>query len=72
MHDMAPNPNRAFLAAEDAKARSMLLNIVPVSGKGVRWSTIWPRVLAQNVVRLTDLNRAANEIRKDGRLAFPN
>jgi hypothetical protein len=71
MHDMAPDPNRAFLAAEDVKARSMLLDIVPASGNGVRWSTVWPR-LAKNVVRLTDPNRAANEFRKDGSLAFPS
>jgi hypothetical protein len=61
MHDMAPHQNRAFLATEDAKARSMLLDIVPSTGRGVPWSTVWPKILAKHVVRLTNLNRAANE-----------
>ncbi len=70
MHDMAPDPNQTFLAAEYQKAREMLLEIVPPSGEGMIWSAVWPKVLARHVVRKTDLNRAANEYRKDGNLVF--
>ena len=71
MHDMAPDQNLAFLTAENANARAMMLDIVPSTGSGAAWSTIWPKVLAKHVVRLTDLNRAANELRKEQKLTFP-
>lgn len=72
MQDMAPDPNVLFLTAEVEKARHLLLSIVPKSGAGTAWGDIWPHVLANHVIRLTDLNRIANELRKNGHLIFPS
>lgn len=71
MHEMAPDPNKAFLAEEENKAEALLLNIVPTAGRGEAWGRIWPTVLARHVIRLSDLNKVANQHRKDGRLVFP-
>ncbi len=71
MHEMAPNPNKAFLAEEKDKAEAFLLNVVPMTGRGEPWGRIWPIVLARHVIRLSELNKVANQHRKDGRLVFP-
>jgi hypothetical protein len=65
MHDMAPDPHKLFLACELSEAKTLLLALIPASGS-VTWGSIWPQVLAKNVVRLTDLSRAANIFRKEG------
>ena len=72
MNEMAPDRNREFLKGEINKARSMLLDIVPKTSPGVPWERIWPEVLAKHVIRLTDLNKIANELRKGRRLIFPS
>lgn len=72
MHEMAPDPNKAFLAEEERKADRMLLDIVPTVGAGELWQRVWPAVLARHVIRLSSLNRIANDHRKAGRLVFPN
>lgn len=72
MQEMAPDPNAMFLTDEMEKARNLLLNIVPTSGIGRAWGDIWPHVLANHVIRLTELNRIANELRKSGYLLFPS
>lgn len=72
MQEMAPDPNMMFLTNEMEKARHMLLSIAPNSGTGVAWGDIWPHVLASHVIRLTELNKIANELRKSGHLLFPS
>lgn len=72
MQYMAPDPNVVFLADEMEKARRLLLSIVPKSGTGTAWGDIWAHVLANHVIRLTDLNRIANDLRKSGHLLFPS
>jgi len=57
MHEMAPDPNRAFLKEEMNKARQLLLDVVPRSGSGELWERVWPKVLSKHVIRLTDLER---------------
>jgi three-Cys-motif partner protein len=71
MHEMAPDLNKAFLTEEEEKAEAFLLDIVPMTGRGELWGRIWPTVLARHVIRLSDLNKVANQHRKDGRLVFP-
>lgn len=72
MQDMAPDPNEVLLTEEMEKARCLLLGVVPASGAGAAWGEVWPQVLANHVIRLTDLNRIANDYRKSGLLLFPS
>lgn len=69
MNDMAPVPNKIFLAEELRAAKALMLDLVPTTG--ATWGSIWPQVLARHAVRLTEINRAANEFRKAGDLVFP-
>ena len=69
MNDMAPDPHRLFLVEEFTAAKALMLDLV--SETGATWGSIWPQVLARHAVRLTDINRAANDYRKAGALVFP-
>jgi hypothetical protein len=71
MNQMAPDRNQAFLKDEMSNARRLLLDIVPRSAPGEPWERIWPKVLAKHVIRLTDVNKIANECRKEGQIIFP-
>lgn len=72
MLEMAPDRNKEFLAGEASKAEASLLQIVPRNGRGEPWGRVWPNVLARHAIRLSELNKLANQHRKDGRLVFPN
>ena len=72
MQEMAPDPNKVFLTDQMEQARRLLLDTVPISGAGVAWGRVWPQILAKHVIRLTDLNKIANDARKSGHLHFPS
>lgn len=72
MHEMAPDANKAFLNEEMGAAQHLLVDLAPISGPGISWGELWPKILAKHVIRLTDLNKIANEQRKSGRLHFPS
>ncbi|WP_030541526.1 three-Cys-motif partner protein TcmP, partial [Sphingobium sp. DC-2] len=65
MQDMAPDANKEFLREEIEGARRLLMDLAPVSGAGVPWGELWPKVLANHVVRLTDRNRTVEAACQD-------
>lgn len=70
-NDMGPDRSSVSLPREAERARRMLLELPPSDGSLIRWDAAWPLVLSRCVVRLTDLKRMANEMRKSGDLDFP-
>jgi three-Cys-motif partner protein len=61
-----------FLQAEKVAARDTLLSLIPVAPGFVTYEQVWPRVLEQHVVTHPDVNRIAAELRKEGKLSFPD
>jgi len=70
-NEMGPDRRSVSLPLEEIRARRMLLDLAPLAGRGSRWDALWPVVLSQCVIRLSDLKRIANEYRKSGALVFP-
>jgi hypothetical protein len=71
LHDMAPDKTVAFLASERAKARAAILDLVPKHPATTLYKKLWPLVLSNHVVRLTDVNSLCSAMRKTGELVFP-
>ena len=69
---MAPNELETFLDAERAKARQTLLSLAPLAPDSIIYDVAWPRVLAKHVVRKTDVNQLAAQLRQANQLAFPD
>lgn len=67
---MAPNEIEAFLDAERNAARAMLLELTPAAPAFRTYGEVWPKVLAKHVVTLPDLNKVANDLRKNNQLLF--
>jgi len=72
LHDMGPDDLTAFLKAERAAAAQTLLNLTPEQPDAVRYERLWPQVLARHMVRKTEVNRIAVQLRAEGRLLFPD
>jgi hypothetical protein len=69
---MGPDDLTAFLKIEHDAAARALLNLTPNEPDGIRYQNLWPQVLARHIVRRTDVNRIAAQLRKEGRLLFPD
>lgn len=67
---MAPDPAEAYLAAELANAKALLLDLVPVAPLTATWGDVWPKVLGRHIVGRSQLNAVASDLRKVGRLNF--
>jgi three-Cys-motif partner protein len=72
LHDMGPDDLAAFRQAERAAAETSLLNLTPEVPGSIQYDKLWPQILARHVVRRTDVNMIAAQLRKDGRLLFPD
>lgn len=70
-NDMGPDRSAISLPMETQRARDLLLALAPYDGSAVRWDEVWPAVLSRCVIRLTELKRIANELRKSRELVFP-
>ena len=72
-HEMAPDREALpFLEAEWRAAEDDLMALVPKAPRSVLYRELWPQVLARRVVKRADVNEIAAQLRKDGRLRFPN
>jgi three-Cys-motif partner protein len=71
LHEMGQNEAASFLASEQGKAREALLRLVPDAASPIAYKDLWPQVLAAHVVRRTQVNRIAAELRTEGLLVFP-
>lgn len=72
-HEMAPDREALpFLEAERRAAENTLIAATPKAPDWAPYRDVWPRVLAQRVVKKADVNAIAARLRKDGRLLFQN
>jgi three-Cys-motif partner protein len=72
LHDMGRDELKAHLATQREAAERKLLALVPQQPSSIVWQEVWPQILAQHVVRLTEVNKIASRLRKEGKLLFPN
>jgi three-Cys-motif partner protein len=72
LHEMAPNNFAAFSQTEQAAAERSLLELSPTAPDAIRYDKLWPLVLSRHVIRLPELNKIAVQLRKDGKLLFPD
>ena len=72
LHDMGPDKTAALLADEKRKAAATILELVPKAPDHISYRKLWPAVLTQHVVRLTDVNTICANMRKIGELLFPD
>ena len=49
-----------------------MLKLTPEEPKAIRYEKLWPLVLARHVIRRTDVNAIAAQLRKDRHLLFPD
>ena len=69
---LGPDETESLLSAERDAAQATLLKMAPSAIGSVTYGDLWPRVLEKHVVTLPDLNKIANDLRKSGRLQFPD
>jgi three-Cys-motif partner protein len=72
LHDMGPNELTTFLEAERREAETTVLQLVPQGPESILYGSLWPRVLARHVVKISDVNKIAAQMRTDNRLSFPD
>ena len=72
LHEMAPNDFVTFSKVQQAAAERSLLELSPMAPDTIRYDKLWPLVLSQHVIRLTELHKIAARLRKEGRLVFPD
>jgi three-Cys-motif partner protein len=72
LHEMGPSELTAFLQCQREQAEKNLLELTPEQPGYVLFGSLWPRVLARNIVTHPDVNQIAARLRKDGRLLFPS
>ena len=70
-NDMGPDRATISLRTEEVRARTLMRKLVSSDKAGLLWGSLWPLVLSQCVIRLTDLKRIANEDRRASVLEFP-
>jgi len=69
---LAPDDIEQFLAAERQAARTVLLSLTPPEPQSASYGSLWPHVLAAHAVTHPDVNAIAAELRKEGKLLFPD
>jgi three-Cys-motif partner protein len=72
LHDMGPDKLDTALKREKSAARDTLLALTPEAPGVIKYEDLWPQVLSRHIVRLTELNALAAELRKSGELLFPD
>lgn len=72
LHQMGPDRLTPDRNAERASASDDMIELVRAAPRGLRWKAIWPQLLARHLVKRSELNAIANELKKDGRLQFPD
>jgi hypothetical protein len=72
LHDMGPDKLDAALKREKSAARTALLALTPEAPGVIKYEDLWPQVLSRHIIRLTELNALAAELRKSGELLFPD
>jgi three-Cys-motif partner protein len=72
LYQMAPNELTHFLENERRQAKDTLIKLTPSPPNFIRYDALWPQVLLQHVVRLTDVNKLAAELRANEKLIFPD
>lgn len=70
--EMSARPSDAILLDGEAAARSMILNVTPVRPDSILFKDLRLEVMSQIVIRKTRVGEIAAELKKDGRLSFPN
>lgn len=71
MNEMRAEPLRAFLRKEGEAAKRQLLALISAEGRRLRWDAVWPQVLADRVIRKSELGRVVNNLRKADVLDIP-
>lgn len=72
LHDMGPNEAAALRKAAKQAAEAMVLALTPKSPDHILYKKLWPQVLVEHAVRLTDVNTICAELKKKGAILFPN
>jgi len=72
LHDMGPDKLDATLKGELAAARQLLLELAPTPPASVKYEDLWPQILKSHIVRRTEVNALAAELRKSEDLLFPD
>jgi three-Cys-motif partner protein len=72
LHEMGPDDLTKFLDSERSAAQQTLLNLTPEVPGAIRYDKLWPRVLVRHVVRLTDVNQIAAQLRREEELLIPD
>jgi three-Cys-motif partner protein len=70
LSEMAADPTDAFINGEAARALTMLQDLAPPAPATAVWGEIWPKILERCVVRKSQLNALAGNLRKSGQLKF--
>jgi three-Cys-motif partner protein len=72
MHEMGPDETGGLLDRAKRDADATVLELIPDPPASVLYGDIWPAVLALHVVKLTDVNKICANLRKEGKIEFPN
>jgi three-Cys-motif partner protein len=72
LHEMGPDELKSYRENEQHEAQHTLIELCPTPPNSIRYEDLWPLVLARHVVRLTEVNRIATRLRKEGELLFPD
>ena len=65
------DPSSREIADGKAKAIVYAKEVIMAHREGIKWSTLWPKILEGFTVRRTDLGNAMNELRKLGEIDAP-
>lgn len=72
LHDMGPHELTDFLRGQKLDAERTILQITPRQPQHILYKELWPRVLVRHVVRLTEVNKIASDLRRQGQLQIPD
>jgi three-Cys-motif partner protein len=72
LHEMGPEKLETILKQEKAAAREMMLDLAPAPPASTTYDELWPQVLSRHIIRYTEVNALAAELRKSGELLFPD
>ena len=72
LHDMGPDKLEATLKRELSAARQLLLDLTPSTPGEIKYDDLWPQILKSHIIRRTEVNALAAELRKAGELLFPD
>ncbi len=70
MLDMAPDKTAAMLAEAKKKATAKVLELTPKAPDHITYKKLWPAVMTEHVVRLTDVNTICADLKKKNELVF--